>query len=119
MAMNDGQDVVEIVRDTSRKLPDGFQLLGLSQLVLEPPLGGLTRMQGLFSPDALESSAAMVSQALECAQIIVGISLKSVASDRQNADDCCPVANRRKHEGSWRLQLAPCQQAILGGRAEN
>ena len=38
MAVNDGEDVVEIVRDAAGELADGLHLLRLAQLLLQPPL---------------------------------------------------------------------------------
>src|SRR5208282_4612080 len=38
MAMNDGENIVEIVRDTTGELADGLHLLRLAQLLLQSPL---------------------------------------------------------------------------------
>ena len=38
VAVNDGEDVVEIVRDAAGKLADGLHFLRLAQLLLQPPL---------------------------------------------------------------------------------
>ena len=40
MAVNDGEDVVEIVRDAAGELADGLHLLRLAQLLLQPPVQG-------------------------------------------------------------------------------
>ena len=39
MPLNDGENVVEIMRDTARELADGLHLLRLAQLFLQLPLG--------------------------------------------------------------------------------
>ena len=38
VAVNDGEDVVEIVRDAAGELADGLHFLRLAQLFLQPPL---------------------------------------------------------------------------------
>ena len=40
MAVNDGENVVEIVGDAAGKLADGLHFLRLAQLFLQPPLRG-------------------------------------------------------------------------------
>ena len=50
VAVNDGENVVEIVRDAAGELADGLHFLRLAQLLLQPFLGG--RRHGTGSTSA-------------------------------------------------------------------
>ena len=57
MALDDGEDVVEVVRDTGGKLADGFEFLGVTKLVLQiDALGGVVAvaMDDLAADDGTE-----------------------------------------------------------------